>query len=984
MKRNSTSLLVLLTLGLFLSCARAPQQLVSEKPVAPTVDLTSEKIRDSIVVIESENGSGTGFFIAPDKIATNIHSVAHAGPISVKSLDTAKNWTIEGVIAFDAKSSLVLLKVVGEGTPLPLDDSDRVQIGESISIPGYPDGEFEITEGSIQSLRKRNKWIRINTTTPIKTNGSPVLNNKGQVIAVIVPYNIHSYSYAMPSSALKVLLDRSMPIAPLAEWQQRKQVRAAAFYSLAKEKLDAKDYADAIVGFDKAIELNPKYLRAHYERGRAQAYRGDYESAIAACTQVLEMDPDEADAYYTRGSVKVLLGDYTAAIIDLDKAIGLDAQHANAYSNRGDVKFRLGESEAARGNAQEARRLYEAAIADCDKAIQIDPKYTRVYNFRGAAKLALGKLESVRGNPEKTEDLYESAIADFTQVIKVNPEDNAVYTDRGWMKFRLGKSEAARGNTEEAQRLYEAAIEDYTQSIKIDPDDLTYNNRGLAKTAFGELESTRGNVEKTEALYESAIADYIQAVKINPKYAKAYKNQAKVKCKFGDIESARGDTEKAQRSYHDGITDYDTYIQLSNPEDVNESAADLTSEKVKNSTVRVMIWADGFYSGSGFFVKEDKIATNVHVVAQSGPIFVKPKDKEEILAVEGVTAFDAENDLVILKIAGEGIPLSFGDSEAIQDGEPVVVVGYPDEKYSVIKGTIRSAPNGDKWLRMNPNIGSGGSGSPMLNSGDGQIIGVHAAGNEDYGYAIPSSILKALLAQSEVTEPLAKWQKRELIRAYALFVQGQVKYNENHYHEAIVDFDKAIKINAQFFYPYHKRGEAQFALGNYEAAIADYDKAVKINDGIFNIYFDLGLAKFKLGDNEAAITDYDKAIKIDPEHADAYNGRGAAKFALGDLDGAILDYNKAIQIDSKHANAYSNRAALKFRLGESETANGNIKRARRFYEAAVGNATQAIQINPEHAGAYRNRGIAKKALGQHEAAEADFEKAKALDPNVGQ
>ena len=109
-----------------------------------------------------------------------------------------------------------------------------------------------------------------------------MFNNDGQVIAVIVPYDIGSYSYAMPSSALEALLDPSVPIEPLPEWQKRKHVRAAAYYSLGAEKLDAKDYTGAIVDFDKAIELNPEYVRAYYERGRAQAYLDDYNSGIAS------------------------------------------------------------------------------------------------------------------------------------------------------------------------------------------------------------------------------------------------------------------------------------------------------------------------------------------------------------------------------------------------------------------------------------------------------------------------------------------------------------------------------------------------------------------------------------------------------------------------------------------------------------------------------------------------------------------------------
>ena len=71
----------------------------------------------------------------------------------------------------------------------------------------------------------------------------------------------------------------------------------------------------------------------------------------------------------------------------------------------------------------------------------------------------------------------------------------------------------------------------------------------------------------------------------------------------------------------------------------------------------VMGWTETsgiFFGGSGFFVDEDKIATNIHNVAWSGPVFVKLSDKKTIWAIEGVTAYDVENDLVVLKIAGEG------------------------------------------------------------------------------------------------------------------------------------------------------------------------------------------------------------------------------------------------------------------------------------------------------------------------------------------
>ena len=785
MKRYSKSLLVLLALSLLLSCAQVPQQLVSEKPVAPPVDFIPEKIRDSIVLIERENESGIGFFVAPDKIVTNIHIVARVGPISVKSPDKKRNWTIEGVMAFDTKNKLVILKSMEEGTPLPLEDSGPVQIGESVFILNYLDGEFKATDGSIQSIRKSNKWLRVKTATSNKTNGSPVFNDNGQVFGVIVPYG----NYAIPASALERLLDESIRMEPLAEWQQRKQVRAEASYSLGVEKFDFKDYAGAIADLDKAIELNPEYIRAYYTRGWAQANLGDNTSAIASCTQAIKIDPSEADAYYGRGTVKARIGKYAEAMVDLDKAIELDAHHANAYSNRGGVKIKFGESETARGNAKEAERLYEAGIVDCDKAIKIDPEHTDYYYNRGWAKFKLGESKAERRNVGKAQALYKEAIEDYTQAIKIDPENVDAYSHRGRVKLTLGKSEATRANAKAAQNLYKSAIDDCDKAIKIDPEHADiYSNRGSAQFHLGVFASERGNIAKAQALYKGAIEDYAQVIQTNPENAEAYYKRGIVKCKLGDIKSESDEAETVETLYHEGITDFDNFTRLKYPENVDEPVADMAFEGTINSVVRVVSWDDNFSFGSGFFVEKDKIVTNIHVVARTGPVYVTRWNEETIWKVEEVTGFDVENDLVILKISGDGIPLSLGVSDALQSGDPVVAVGYPGGGYKVTTGVMDSLLNGGKSIRMKAAVSGGNSGGPALNS-KGQVIGINTAIDEHYAYAIPSNALKALMVGSGLTEPLKAWRKRDHIRAHAYLIQGQQKYTSNRYPQALSHFE---------------------------------------------------------------------------------------------------------------------------------------------------------------------------------------------------
>lgn len=730
MKTNGKFLLSLLVLIILYACTPTSHQFVPDKPGTPIENATLEKIKKSIVLIKSETGSGTGFFVAPDKIATNSHVVAHAGPIFVKSPDKEKDWRIEGVIGYDAENSLVILKIDGEGTPLNLDNSDTAQIGEAVYIPGFPDGDYEVTETSIQTIRKSSKWHRLNTTTSKETNGGPVLNNKGQVIAVIVPYKNRSYGYAIPSGALEALFDKSMPIQPLSEWQQRKHVRAEVYYGLGKEKLDAEDYKGAIADFDKAIELNPKYIRAYYERGRTQAHLADYASGIASCTRVIEMDPNEADAYYVRGSLKIYLGDYANAIVDLNKAIEIDPEHVDAYSNRGAIKLSFGESENLRGNTKKGQRLYEAAVTDCDKAIEIDPEHANAYIFRGVAKLVVDNLEGA-------------------------------------------------------------------------------------------------------------------------------------------------------------VLDFERFNLLNSPKDVDAETVDLESENLGDSTVRLISWRDGFSGGTGFYVDRDKIVTNLHVVAEPGPVFAMHDRKRQVWSVEGITAFDVKNDLVILKVAGESVPLPLGNSETVQKGDAVTVIGYPGGIYNVATGEIHDVRVGDRRLKMNVKIARGNSGSPVINS-SGEVIGIASSIIDPYSYASPSNALRVLLARSETVESLEQWHKRDQNRAYAKFVIGQYK-------DAIANFDKAIQFNPEDADAYSYRGAAKLKLKDFEGALFDCNRAIQLNPEDADAYsnrgqaqFHLGAAKFRRGQAkkaqelyEAAIEDYTQAIKLNPEDAKFYSGfRGAVKSAL--------------------------------------------------------------------------------------------------------
>jgi S1-C subfamily serine protease len=170
--------------------------------------------------------------------------------------------------------------------------------------------------------------------------------------------------------------------------------------------------------------------------------------------------------------------------------------------------------------------------------------------------------------------------------------------------------------------------------------------------------------------------------------------------------------------------------------------------------------------GSGFVVdKAGHIVTNYHVVEGAKQVRVSFSNGSSMKAT--VVGTDPSSDLAVLKIDASSralTPLPFGNSDAIQVGDPVVAIGNPFGLDRTVTAGIVSAiqraitaPNGytiDHVIQTDAAINHGNSGGPLLN-GFGQVIGVNSqietgsvsTGNVGIGFAIPSNTVKTVMAQ---------------------------------------------------------------------------------------------------------------------------------------------------------------------------------------------------------------------------------------------
>lgn len=152
--------------------------------------------------------TGSGFFIAPDMVATNYHVIKGMGAGYAKFANDSKQYRIVKVVASDPVNDLVILYVPGtKAKPLDIDPLQQ-KIGETIFVAGSPLGLEGVFSQGVLSAIRTNGDLQITAAISHGNSGGPVLDGQGNVIG-IVEYTIpagQSLNFAIPVKQLLNLM----------------------------------------------------------------------------------------------------------------------------------------------------------------------------------------------------------------------------------------------------------------------------------------------------------------------------------------------------------------------------------------------------------------------------------------------------------------------------------------------------------------------------------------------------------------------------------------------------------------------------------------------------------------------------------------------------------------------------------------------------------------------------------------------------------
>ena len=205
---------------------------------------------------------------------------------------------------------------------------------------------------------------------------------------------------------------------------------------------------EALIDFNKALELRPGYVSALTNRGHLFMDERNFDMALKDYNLAVKLQPNDAEIFLNRGNLFQNMQKFDEALSDYNMSIKLFPSSSQAFYGRGLLMMQ--------------NKKTDLAYTDFSESIRLFPSFTEAYINRGIALQEMNR--------------FEDAILDFNKAIKLNPADPKAYFNRA--------------NVFAALKRYAEAIIDFSKAIELKNDyGLAYFSRGIAIINSGKRDA---------------------------------------------------------------------------------------------------------------------------------------------------------------------------------------------------------------------------------------------------------------------------------------------------------------------------------------------------------------------------------------------------------------------------------------------------------------------------------------------------------------
>jgi tetratricopeptide (TPR) repeat protein len=269
-----------------------------------------------------------------------------------------------------------------------------------------------------------------------------------------------------------------------------KEAAMARFYDEANRDIAAGKAQVAAESYRKALQLNPRDAKLHYNLALAFDRMGEVAGERRELQRAAELDPNFAPAPDQLGLLALNSGRLQEAEKLFQKALAIDPGFAEAQSN-------LGVLYSQQGKNAEAEQLFQQAIKN-------DAKYTK-------AIVNLGLLMAQRG-------AFPEAEQQFRTAIQTDSAYAGAYTALGMLQAKTGRGAEA--------------IKSFQQAMTLEPT-----------SAQAHLYLGIALVDQFDR--PAGLKEFLEAARLDPKLASAHYNLGRFYFETGKYEEADKELETA-------------------------------------------------------------------------------------------------------------------------------------------------------------------------------------------------------------------------------------------------------------------------------------------------------------------------------------------------------------------------------------------------------------------------------------------------------
>ncbi|MBR0851559.1 tetratricopeptide repeat protein [Bradyrhizobium diazoefficiens] len=217
---------------------------------------------------------------------------------------------------------------------------------------------------------------------------------------------------------------------------QRSQDALVANY-LGDQLWQLKRTDEALLQFQRALELNPHYFEAANNGGRLLVELGRHADALQFLDVATKLKPDSAGLYRLRGICLQEAGRFDDAQADFERSIALDGRVAETHNNLGLLHWRLGRAEQA--------------LASIDRALEIRPDFAAALSNKAWMLLDL--------------QLLDQAAATFHRSLAIDPNRAPTIFNLALLQLLTGDFERGWRGREARWRMPGAGSVDRSQAL---------------------------------------------------------------------------------------------------------------------------------------------------------------------------------------------------------------------------------------------------------------------------------------------------------------------------------------------------------------------------------------------------------------------------------------------------------------------------------------------------------------------------------------